>query len=133
MSLRSDLIPVIDDARAMVADLGLRLHVVKVVTRTWSGSEVGRGTPSDVELTIDPAPKVRPPHPREVSAAQGRYENGDQLVQQISATYTRAELDGGTIAAGVVVFWTIDGEEYRLVGLSQKPFEWRAHLQRMRR
>lgn len=132
MTLRDDLIPVVDGTRTLVSSLGLRLVVVKTVTRTWSGGAPGRGTATDVEVTLTPAPKVRPPSPHQVETAQGRYEEGDQLVTKISATYTEAQLDGGSIGAAVEFFWTLDGEPYRLVGLEELPFEWRAQLRRMR-
>lgn len=133
MAFRDDMIAIADAGRDIAVDLGLRLHTVIVRTRTWDGDEVGRGTATDVDLVLEPAPKVRAPTPKEVATSGGIIEEGDRMVDRISATYTRAQLDGRPIAAATEVFWLIDGDPYRLV---QEPREgflgWSVTLRRMR-
>jgi len=132
MTLRSDLIPVVDSCRTLVSSLGLRLHTVQTVRRTWSGGAPGRGTATTVSTTLSPAPKVREPSTRATIDAPGRFEAGDRIASRISATYTRAQLDGGTVAAGAEWYWTIDGDPFRVVSIDEKPFGWTVHLRRMR-
>ncbi len=76
MSLRDDLIPIVDEIRADIVDteVGLRLHGVSRVARTWTGTQRGAGSPSDATTVLAPVPRVRPPHPRLVAAAPGKYE-----------------------------------------------------------
>lgn len=134
MSIRDDLIPLVDEVRSEIVDevAGLRLSTVVVRTRTWSGGELGRGTPTDVDLELEPKPRVRDPEPRQRSAAPGKFEDGDRVVDKVSATYTSDELDGGELAAGAELFWLIDGEPYRVVSVDEKYLGWEAHLRRMR-
>jgi hypothetical protein len=134
VSLRDDLVPVVDESRALVEELGFRPYVVKTRQRTWSGAEVGRGTATDVDTTLDPAPKVQDVPERLVHGSPGRYESGDRLVTRISATYTRAQLDGGSLAANVEWMWLIDGVEYAVIGEpEERPLEWRVQLRRRNR
>ena len=129
MTLRDDLVPVIDESRQLVAELGLRAYSVVVRTRTWSGGEPGLGTATDEDLVLAPTPKVSEPGPRLVAAAPGIVEEGDRYVSRISRTYTEEELVGGALAAHQELLWVIDGEPHRVVGRPEKrSFEWKVHL-----
>lgn len=134
MSIRDDLIPLVDEVRAEIVDevAGLRLSTVVVRTRTWSGAELGRGMATDADLELAPRPRVRDPDPRWRSAAAGKFEDGDRVVDKVSATYTQDELDGGGLAAGAEVFWLVDDEPYRVIGVDEKYLGWEVHLRRMR-
>lgn len=125
MSLRTDLIPTIDAARGILDDLGLRVHVVHLRATTWSGDAPGRGTATHADTEITPPPKVGGP-PRRRFDEPGASEGGDVVVSKISATYTEEALRGATV-------WRIDGQDYRLVKLDKRAFEWVATLLRMNR
>lgn len=134
MTLRDDLIPVVDDARQLIDDMGLRRFVVVVRKRTWSGGQLGLGTATNVDLTLAPKPKVGDVPERLVFAEPGKFEAGDRFVRRISATYTRAQLDGGTLAANEELVWMLDDVEYALVEVAEhRNFEWRALLRRRNR
>ncbi len=136
MSLRSELIGLVDGVRDEVIDeeIGLRLHTVQTRRRTWSGGEVGRGTSTDVTVSLSPKPKVTDPASRFQPAAGGKFEAGDRYVTKISATYTAAQLTGGALAAGVEFAWLIDGQPYRVVGEPEEKYlGWKVHLRRMNR
>ena len=133
MSFRTDMEAIADAGRGIADDLGLRLHTVVVRTRTWLGGEVGRGTPKDVDLTLSPPPKVRSPTPREMAGSPGVYQEGDRIVDKISATYTMAQLDGRPIPTDTEVYWLIDDDEYRVVNQPEEGFlGWSVLLRRMR-
>lgn len=139
MSLRDDLVPVVDAARQIVADLGFRR--VEVVIRRITGADDGiamlltganRGTATD--LTLDPPPRVsdwviRGPDPG------GLYREGDQLVTRISATYTESQLNPGGNSV-----WLLNGEPHGLIKLipqsrpgSKVFLGWSAVVRSMRR
>jgi len=133
VAFRDDMVAIADAGRGIAEDLGLRLKTVVVRTRTWDGGEVGRGSASDSDLTLDPVPKARPPSPRELATPGGVYEDGDRVVDKISATYTEAQLSGRPIAADTEVYWLVDGDPYRLVREPPEGFlGWKVHLRRMR-
>lgn len=133
MSLRDDLVPVFDETRTLIGDLGMRRHTVTIRTRVWSGGRVGSGTATDTDVVVEPAPKVVDPLARLVGDTVGRYEAGDLIVSRISATYTEADLaHPGT--AGTERIWLVDDRAYKLVGVpEEKNFEWRVLLRRMSR
>lgn len=135
MTIRDEIIPLIDSVRRDVVDVqaGFRLHTIQTRLRVWDGGEVGRGTPTDTDVTLDPVPRWREPTPRERSAEPGRYQDGDVIVTKISATYTEDDLTGGALGAASEWFWLVDGEPYRVASVHERIFEWRVHLRRMRR
>lgn len=59
MTLRDDLLGVIDSARGIAADLGMHQVLVSIRTRTWSEGRMQSGIPTDVTLIISPTPHVR--------------------------------------------------------------------------
>ena len=126
MSLRDRIAAVCDRGRAVVDDLGLRVHVVALRVTAWSGDAPGRGTATHTDTTIDPAPRVESA-PRWRVEAPGATEGGEIVVRRISVvTYSEATLRAATV-------WRIDGQDYRLVRLEQRATEWRATLARMNR
>lgn len=136
MPLRDSLIPLVDTIREQVIDgaVGLRLHTVKTRLRVWSGGELGRGTATNTDTTLDPKPKVAVVTPRLVQASGGKYLDGDRTVSKISATYTESQLDGGAVAAGREFYWLIDDEPYEVVGKPQRGFlGWTVVLRPRRR
>jgi len=91
VSLRDELLPVVNDARALVEDLGLRLFSVRVEVREWSGARVGAGVSSVVStLTLDPRPRVRDVTAREVASSGGTLRTGDRRITAITPTHTGA-------------------------------------------
>jgi hypothetical protein len=87
------LVGIADDIRGLVhTALGTRPYAVAVVTRTWSGSLVGDGTPTSVVLPILPAPKVTVAGLHHELRAAGREEEGDVELTGVSLTYAEAEL-----------------------------------------
>lgn len=58
MTLRDDVLPIVDTGRRIVSDLGFRQFTTQIVTRTWSTGIIGSGTPTDSAETISPNPKV---------------------------------------------------------------------------
>lgn len=135
MSLRSDLVGLVDTIRRDIVDgaAGLRLRTIVVRTRTWSGSEPGDGTTSDSDVTLDPVPKVEEPPARLVASSAGRWLDGDLQVSKISATYTADQLRG-TPSAAQEFYWLIDGVPYRVVGEPAKEYlAWTVQLRPMQK
>jgi hypothetical protein len=130
VSLRADLVALVDDVRHDVIDeaAGLRLHDVVVRRTTWSGGAPGRGSPSHDDLALTPRPRVRADR-RYGGAEGGRLVEGAIIVDRISATLTAAALGAGPLAASVEVIWLIDGAPYRPSGPPEaRLLEWRQTL-----
>jgi hypothetical protein len=84
--------------------MGLRLHTVSVLTRTWSGGRPGLGTKTDsalVPLRLDQGTgpvKVRNVTQRDVIASGGLYTDQDVIVGPITPPYAGSSLDNDAIA-----------------------------------
>ena len=130
MTLRDDLIPVVDGARALVGDLGLRPREVKIRTIARTGTGLA-ATETSADVTLEPVPRVRDT-PAVVARMTGKVDGGDVVVDQISLTYDRDDLDppGDSL-------WLVGGAEYRLVQLldPERGSSWgyTAILRRVRR
>ena len=59
MALRDDLLPVIDNARQLIQDLGLRTSRVIIRMGRWSTGETKLGALTNTDTEILPRPKVR--------------------------------------------------------------------------
>ncbi len=132
MSLRDDLLPVVDAGRQLAEELGLRQRSVSTRLRVWSGGVVGRGTPTDTDTVISPAPKVREPPGRFVNETVGKFLEGDVQLTKLSASIDDDDLTGGTLAAGSEWFIVIDDALYRVIGDPEVlNFEKRLNLRRV--
>ena len=138
-NLRTSLIPVIDDGRQLVAELGFRQRTVTLRTRTWSGGRPGSGTATDVDVELTPRPKVGEPPAKLIFDAPGKYEAGDLIVSKISITYAETDLMPVPVA-GTETIWLItnatDGRarEYKIVGVPAKAsFGYTVQLRRRNR
>ena len=58
MSLRDDVLPIINAGWQTVQDLGFAPDVVTVRTRTWASGKVGTGAYTDSDLVLSPNPLV---------------------------------------------------------------------------
>lgn len=91
MTLRDDLIPTVDAARGLLADLGLRRYTVLVCVVTPG---VGAwDDPTETQVELEPAPRVRLSR-RHMAQVPGIFQDGDATVDRISATYERSDLEG---------------------------------------
>ncbi len=136
MTLRTDLAPVVNDARQIVDDLGYRLYDVTIRTSTWPAT-VGRGTPVIVNTVITPRARVEREAPNFRYSQIGRFQEGDRFVRKINQTLTRAILEGpaGPLVETVYILTPVSepakAATYTLVGEpTQKPHEWQLHLRK---
>lgn len=95
MALRDDLLPMIDELRAIPGELGFRPYTaVRFRTRTWSGERPGDGTSTDVLLALEtggqPA-KVERLSGRLIAASAGRYLDGDLRVGPLTPSFYSPE------------------------------------------
>jgi hypothetical protein len=93
-NLVDSLLSVVDDLRGELHPaMGVRHWRVYTVLRTWSGSEIGDGDPSDTLTEILPQPLVSWDLRNELTLG-GLDEKGSITLSEVSLTYTEAELTG---------------------------------------
>lgn len=59
MTIVSSKLPLLNAGRQKIQDVGLRNTRVLIRTRTWSGSDTGYGTATDIDVELLPRPKVQ--------------------------------------------------------------------------
>lgn len=118
MTLRTSLLPVVDNARRLLDNLGLRTNMVTRRLRTWASGEIGRPMPAtvnvdytDEDITLDPSPKVRRVSAQEVASSGGRYEDTDLVVGPITPAYSGPSGSGGYTTDQLDPVITADGVE----------------------
>ncbi len=97
-SLAYDLTSVVDDIRTIASDMGVRPYRVFMVHGVWSGAKRGEGTLQvNSRREITPVPRVRDmASVRRNLRSTGLTEEGDVVVDRISARYTEDDLIGLT-------------------------------------
>lgn len=129
MTLAADLIPVVDNARTLIQNLGFRTKAVVVRTTTRAGTGLSAiGTETHSDLTLTPWPRVRRVLSVEARSA-GLYEVGDYIIDRISATYTEAQLR----KTSVEWCWRVDGDDCKLISLDLRALGWYAVVRRAAR
>lgn len=137
----------VDHARQLVVDLGLRPYRVHSVRVRWTGGQIGRGEPKVIEeREFLPTPELREPSVRSEERSGGLVERGTLQLIRISPRYTEDEVRGlcqcGSLPKGEQGWIEVrvdarDGKtERRRFVVSGMPFrkadafEWRANLVR---
>lgn len=143
MSLRTDLLPVVDELRALAGPSGFDVRPVRVTirTRVWSGGRAGLGTPTDTDLVLPQIYKVRELKSQEVAGSGGRYELGDVKVGPITPAYTGGGYSRAQLAPeganGTEVAYLLSGAmagEYNRISVeTDRAFGYYLVLRRSRR
>jgi hypothetical protein len=95
-TLRDDLLPVINELRALPNQFGIRRYTTTIRTRTWSGTYSGEGTPTDVDVVLTPVPRVDVISTDEVASSGGTYREGDFRITAITPAFVATPSSGGS-------------------------------------
>lgn len=102
-SLAEGLGGIVDEARQLVTDLGLRPYRVFAVRVRWTGGAVGRGEPRAVsEIEFLPTPEIVDTSSlRGEQRSGGLVERGTLQIRKLSPRYTEDEIRGMFGCAGL--------------------------------
>jgi len=92
MSLRDDVLPIINDGWSLAAEFWYTTYSFTVRTRTWSPA-VGNGTATNSDLVIAPRPPVK-----ELAAGR-RFKVGPIIPEHGTGGYTPQQLNPGAFLA----------------------------------
>lgn len=131
MALRDDLLPVVEAARGIADDLGIRTTRVYIVRRDWSSGDARTGEATDTRTEITPRPKV-------VEQGQGTVTVGPITPSHSTGGFAPAALlpadDEGAEHLFELVGPSGEAELYRLAGVdSRRPFRYMLVLQSLNR
>lgn len=130
MSIVSDLKPGLNAILGIRDDLGAALKEVYLVTRSWSGGELGEGDPTEIKVRMLPSPRVVEfKHDLRIKEG-GAVQQGDILLKMISKVSfpKQCDVDGSTNSQNVEKFYEVGGILYRVVGVTEKHLTWNVLL-----
>jgi len=122
-----DLIGIADSLYGVRDDIGAVLEPVYLVTRTWSGTQPGDGTFTDVETHLLPSPAIAELTSswklKEVGLQEG---SGGTMLSGISKQSwpTRDKVDCTSTQANVERFYKIAGKLYYVKTVKENYVSW---------
>ncbi len=132
-TLVQDLIsPELDDILAIREQLGADLAKVSLVTRTWSGTEIGDGDYIDVVEEMHPTPGVVDLSHSWRVAQGGAFKQGDLILTMISKNKfpTVDLIDGSSPSELVQKFYLVNGFFYTVIKPTEKYVYWDVQVRR---
>lgn len=123
----------VDCALECKDDLGLDLCDVSILTRTWSGEEVGRGRATDEVCKISPNPSVIEFNHDLRLKEGGAIKQGDILVKSISRGSYQDELEINcrTDENNVEKFYLICDKLYNVISVRKRIATWEVQVRRL--
>jgi hypothetical protein len=128
----SSLKPNIDDILGVRDEVGAALKVCKIVTRSWSGSELGDGIATNVSTTISPSPRVVEFSFDRKLPEGGAVKHGDVYLKLISKNQFSSvnQVDGTVENPSIEKFYDVGGIKFEVVAVTEKHLWWNVHLRR---
>lgn len=113
--------------------IGADLRKCSIVTRTWSGNEVGEGTMEEVVSPVEPTPGIRDlSHDTRVKEG-GAIQQGDLFITMISKHRfpTKADVDCSTGGKSIEKFYQLGSELYQVISVAEKQLTWDVQVRRL--
>ena len=122
----------LDDVLSIPGDLGLRLHQVFQVTRTWQGPMVGDGSFTDEVVEVLPQPGIKDfTHSVRVLEG-GSIKQGDLILTGVSKNAYPEESDVDLKSADhVEKFYRVGCNDYRVVSVKENLLTWDIQVRRL--
>jgi hypothetical protein len=123
----------LDDILAIREDLGASLAKVYLVTRTWTGSQVGDGSYSDEIEEVLPTPGIKN-YSHNVHVMQGgAIQQGDLLLQMISKSRypNQSDINCSSSETNIEKFYRVGEFDYRLITIVEKHLVWDVQVRRL--
>lgn len=113
--------------------LGVQKGLVFLIKRTWSGEELGDGTPTDLRTQMLPSPHIKVFTGDQKIPEGGMVKHGDIILSQISQqTYPIEDLiDVTSDDPKVEYLYEVDGSFYRVIEVTKKHVTWKVILRRL--
>lgn len=134
MGLITDLTAVANEILGVRDSIGAAIHTVNFVTRTWSGTEVGDGTATDVSVLMVPSPGLQDLSHKYALLSGGNYRQGDIILKSVSKqSYpARNTVDLANTGSKLVEkFYSINGELYNVVNVKESYITWDIQIRKL--
>jgi hypothetical protein len=125
--------PALDDILSVREQLGADIAKVRLITRTWSGEQVGDGDYTDVVEEMRPSPGVKDLSHSYRVAEGGAFQQGDLMLTMVSKNKypTKNSVDTACDNALVERFYEVNGDLYRVITVVEKYVYWDVQIRRL--
>lgn len=123
----------VDSVLGVRQSIGANLKRVYLVTRQWTGSQIGDGDVREEALEILPSPGIKDySHSLQLEAG-GNFKQGDLIIHQISKSQFPAEsdLDGSSADASLEKLYKVGDFYYRVISIVEKHLTWNVQVRRL--
>lgn len=130
--LIDSLLPVVDGILGIRDSLGAVIDPVFIVTRTWSGTEMGDGVAKDTEAQILPSPGLKK-YAQDVRLREGgAIKAGDIFLIDVSRNkYGEKDLDATTDANNIERLYRVGDKIYQVINIEKKYVTWNVQLREL--
>lgn len=132
MSIVDAVLACTDSILSVRDQIGAIKHQVYMLTRTWSGDEIGEGTPTDSLTQILPTPHIVDlSHSLNIREG-GMIKQGDLILKSISRqSYpNESDIDCTKTIENVERYYFIDGRIYEVISVKRKYVTWQIQIRR---
>lgn len=105
--------------------IGAVIDPVFFVTRTWSGTTIGDGTASDIEVQMLPSPGLKN-YSQDVRLREGgTVKAGDIILKDVSRNkYQETDLDGSSPADNIEKLFRVGDKIYQVINVTKSYVTW---------
>lgn len=125
--------PCLDDILSIREEIGADLAKVRLITRTWTGEEIGDGVYSDIAEEMHPAPRVVDLSHSYRALEGGVFKQGDLVLKSISKNkypeQSMIDCSGGSKT--VRKFYEVNGQLYTVISVRERYVTWHVHVRKV--
>lgn len=128
----NEILSCTDEILGLRDDLGAIKHLVYILTRVWSGTELGKGTALDSIAQILPTPYVVDySHSLKIREG-GKIKEGDIVLKMLSKqTYTEESMiDCSVTDKKTEKYYYINGRLYNVISVTSDYVYWNVHIRK---
>jgi hypothetical protein len=126
------LLPAIDSILGVRDSAGAVIDKVYIVTRTWSGSQIGDGTAVDTERQMLPSPGLKNYSQSLRLREGGSVKAGDIILTNVSRnSFSEQDLDGSTPTQNIERFFRVGEKLYQVISIVKKYVTWDVQIREL--
>jgi hypothetical protein len=122
-----------DSILGIRAKLGADLHKIYIVTRKWSGKEIGDGNLEETSEEVIPTPGIKNYSQSLRIQEGGSIKQGDLIIHQISKNKypLESDVDCSSDDSCVDKLYKVGSDYYRVINVVQYQLTWNVQIRRL--
>lgn len=123
----------VDSILGIRDDLGAALMPVYLITRTWSGDEIGDGVSIEDREQILPSPRIVSMSDDSRVVQGGSVQVDDINLKMVSKVNypSKNQIDGSVEFQNIEKFFEVDGQLYKVFNVTEKHLYWNIQIRKL--